>query len=205
MRSLTTAALAALAAGTVAPVYLVALQFDSGTKYCWTGIGTVVWNSQDWEGMGDLLGVSAITQTASLSSESTTISLSGLNSDDVSSVMSDVSTLSTADVYLGFLDLSTSAIIVDPDHCFSGHLDVPTLQDDGQRPRSQSRVRTICSGWRSQACDATRRMTKPSCTQQIQDSITSHPCRLGMARGAARTAARLQEQRATTDSSKHIC
>ena len=131
MRSLTTAALAALAAGTVAPVYLVALQFDSGTKYCWTGIGTVVWNSQDWEGMGDLLGVSAITQTASLSSESTTISLSGLNSDDVSSVMSDVSTLSTADVWLGFLDLSTSAIIADPDHCFSGHLDVPTLQDDG--------------------------------------------------------------------------
>src|ERR1700752_1720339 len=105
MRSLTTAVLAAIVAGTVAPVYLVALGFDSGTKYMWTGVNTVAWNGQDWEGQGDFLGVSAITQTNDLQSESVTISLSGLNDADVSSVMTDVSTLSSADVWLGFLDL----------------------------------------------------------------------------------------------------
>jgi len=133
MRSMTSGALAALVAGTVAPVYLLALQFDSGTKYMWTGIGTVLWNGQDWEGKGDFLGVSQITQTSDLQAESITISLSGFDSGDISSVMSDMSTLSTCDVWLGFLNLSTKAIIDAPDHCFSGHADVATIQDEGDK------------------------------------------------------------------------
>jgi hypothetical protein len=120
----------ALIAGTVAPVYLVALGFDSGTKYMWTGRGTVVWDGQDWEGMGDFLGVSSVTQTADLQAESVTITLSGWNSADVTSVLTDMSTLSGADIYLGLLD-STGAIIADPDHPFSGHADVATVQDEG--------------------------------------------------------------------------
>ena len=91
MRSLTTDMQAAIVAGVLAPAYFVALQFDSGTKYMWTGVGTVLWNGQDWEGQGDFLGVSQITQTSDLSAESITISLSGLNADDVSSAMTDVS------------------------------------------------------------------------------------------------------------------
>jgi len=128
MRSLTTDMQAAIVAGVLAPAYFVALQFDSGTKYMWTGVGTVLWNGQDWEGQGDFLGVSQITQTSDLSAESITISLSGLNADDVSSAMTDVSHLSTADVWLAFL--SGGSIIDTPDHTFSGHLDVPTIQDD---------------------------------------------------------------------------
>ena len=133
MRSMTSGALAALVGGTVAPVYLVALEFDSGTKYMWTGHNTVTWNGHDWEGQGDFLGISQITQTAKLQSESMTISLSGIDSGNVSSAMTDVSTLSTVDVWLGFLDLTTKAIIDAPNHCFSGHMDVPTLLDDGDK------------------------------------------------------------------------
>jgi len=129
MRTITTAALAALIAPTVQPVYLVACQFTSGTKYSWTGMGTVVWNGQDWEGLGDLIGVSSITQTSDLSAEGITISYSGIDAGNVSSAISDVATNLTVDVWLGFL--SAGAIIADPVHCFSGHLDVPTLQDDG--------------------------------------------------------------------------
>lgn len=131
MRSLTSDVLAAIVAGTVAPVFLAALQFDSGTKYMWTGVNTVLWNGQDYEGQGDFLGLSQITLTSDLQAESITISLAGPNADDVSSVMTDMSTLSTADVWLGFLDLTTHAILADPDHCFSGHLDVATIQDEG--------------------------------------------------------------------------
>ena len=131
MRSLSSDMLAAIVAGTLAPIYLVALQFDSGTKYMWTGIGTVVWNGQDWEGQGDFLGVSSITQTGDLQAESITISLSGIDTGNVSSALTDVSTLSKANVWLGFLNLSTGAIISDPSPCFTGHLDVATVQDDG--------------------------------------------------------------------------
>ena len=132
MRSMSSENLDALVAGTVAPVYLVALGFDSGTKRMWSGSGTVVWDGHEWEGQGDFLGVSSITQTADLQAESITISMSGLNADDLSSVLTDVSTQNPADVWLGFLNLSTGAIIADPDHPFSGHLDVPTVMDDGE-------------------------------------------------------------------------
>jgi hypothetical protein len=129
VRTITDAALAALLAPTVQPVYMVAMQFTSGTKYMWTGVGTVAWDGFDWEGQGDFLGVSSITQTNELSAEGISISLSGINPGDVSSAISDVATYLTVDVYLGFL--SGGAIIANPVHCFSGHLDVPTLQDDG--------------------------------------------------------------------------
>src|ERR1700727_2469057 len=122
MRTITPAALSALAANTVSPVYLVACQFTSGTKYSWTGMGTVVWSGQDWEGMGDLMGVSSITQTSDLSAEGITISYSGIDAGNVSSAISDVATNLTVDVWLGFLNLSTHAIIADPVHCFSGPL-----------------------------------------------------------------------------------
>ena len=129
MRTITTAALAALVAPTVQPVYLVACGFTSGIDYLWTGSGTVAWNGQDWSGQGDLLGVSSITQTSDLSAEGITISLSGINPANVSSTISDVATYVTVDIYLGFL--SGGAIIANPVHVFSGHLDVPTIQDDG--------------------------------------------------------------------------
>jgi len=130
MRSLTVAQAAALVAGTLQPVYLVKQEFVSGTKYSWTGVNTVLWDSQDWEGQGDLMGVSSITQTADLSAEGVTITYAGVNADDVSSTISDIAANLAVDIYLGLLD-STSAIIVDPTHCFSGKLDVPTVQDDG--------------------------------------------------------------------------
>jgi hypothetical protein len=135
MRSLTTDVQNALTAGTVAPVYLVAVTFCSSPpdlKRCWTGTGTVTWGGNDYEGQGDLMGVSAITQTGDLAAEGITLSFSGIDSGNVSSAMSDVATYSRVDVWYGMLNLSTGAIIADPVHCFSGCLDVPTLQDDGE-------------------------------------------------------------------------
>jgi hypothetical protein len=129
MRTISPAALAALTANTVSPVYLVAMQFTSGTKFMWTGVNNVIWDGEEWEGQGDFMGVSSITQTSELSAEGITVSLSGINAPDVSSAMTDVATYLSVDVYLGFL--SAGAIVVDPVHCFSGHLDVVTLSDDG--------------------------------------------------------------------------
>ena len=56
MRSLTSDMQAAIIAGTVSPFYLVALQFNSGTKRMWTGIGTIVSGGHEWEGQGDFIG-----------------------------------------------------------------------------------------------------------------------------------------------------
>src|ERR1700722_3046038 len=92
VRTITTASLAALTAPTVSPVYLVAMQFTSGTKFMWTGVNNVTWGGNPYEGQGDLLGVSSITQNADLSAEGITISMSGIPSGNVSSAISDVAT-----------------------------------------------------------------------------------------------------------------
>jgi hypothetical protein len=134
MRTLSTDMANAVAAGTLAPFYFVALQFDSGTKYVSTLTGTVTWNTHDWAGQGDLLGVSPITQTGDLNAEGITLTLSGMATGLVTSAMTDVSLQNTVDVWLGFLNLTTGAIIVNPVQCFAGHLDVPTMQDDGEKP-----------------------------------------------------------------------
>jgi hypothetical protein len=107
----------------------VAMEFTSGTKFMWTGVNNVIWNGWEFEGQGDFMGISSITQTSELSAEGISISLSGINAGDVSSAISDVATYLTVDVWLAFL--SAGAIVVDPVHCFSGHLDVVTLTDDG--------------------------------------------------------------------------
>jgi hypothetical protein len=129
MRTLTTAALAAISAGTVSPFYMVSIGFASGAAYYWTGVNTILWNTFDWTGQGDFLGVSSISQTSDLSAEGITIAISGLNADDVSSMIGEVAQNVPVDVWFGML--SAGAIIADPVHCFSGHIDVPTLQDDG--------------------------------------------------------------------------
>jgi hypothetical protein len=131
MRTISDAVLAAMAAPTVQPCYLVALAFTSGIKYMWTGTGTILWNGFDWTGQGDLLGVSSMTQTSDLSAEGITISMSGIAPENISSVISDMATNLTCDVWLGFL--SGNAIIADPVHCFSGHTDVGTVQDEGAK------------------------------------------------------------------------
>jgi len=131
MRSLTTAAQTAIAAGNVQPFYLVSVAYPSGTAYYWTGIGTIVWDSQEWTGAGDLTGVSAITQTSDTNAEGITLTFNGANSDTVSSVISEANQTVPVIIYLGFLD-STGVIVVDPVQCFYGNVDVPTLQDDGE-------------------------------------------------------------------------
>jgi hypothetical protein len=130
MRTMTDAVTAALSAGVVQPCYFVAIAFVSGTAYYWTGYNTIAWNGQDWTGEGDMLGVSALTQTSDLSAEGCTVQLSGLDADDVSSIIGEVQQGAALDIYFGMM--SGGSIIVDPVHCFSGHIDVPTLQDDGE-------------------------------------------------------------------------
>lgn len=130
MRSMTTAFSDALSDAVVQPFYLVAIAYLSGTYYCWTGYNTIVWNGLDWQGEGDLIGISALTQTSNLSAEGCTVQFSGLDADDVSSITGEVQQGAALDIYFGMM--SGGSIIVDPVHCFSGHIDVPTLQDDGE-------------------------------------------------------------------------
>lgn len=130
MRTMSSDQLAALAAGNVQPAYLVALDLVSGWKYFWTGIGVLVWNGQDWEGTGELGAISDITQTDDLSAENITVSLSGIPSTEVTTALSECTNSGEGQVYLGLL-ADDGSLVVDPTRCFTGRIDVPTIEDDG--------------------------------------------------------------------------
>jgi hypothetical protein len=129
-RNLSSDVLAALAAGNIQPFYLAAIQFSSGVEYIWTGVGNLSWNAHTWQGVGTFGGVSAITQTDELNAESITLTLSGVPTGFISSALSECRQNYTVDVWLGLLS-DSGAVIVDPVHCFSGTMDVPSIQDGG--------------------------------------------------------------------------
>ena len=68
----------AVAAPVVRLALLVELQFASGPSRFWSGLGDFAWNGLTFAGVGDLLAVSAIEETAEVRSVATTLQLSGV-------------------------------------------------------------------------------------------------------------------------------
>lgn len=120
--------LAASTADTVSPVLFVELQFDGGTEYAHTRIGTITWGGHEWLGIGILGSVSAVEETSDLSRRTVTYTLSGIPNDNVSAVLNEHTQGRTAKLYLGFLDLVTNTLVATPELLDQGRLDVPEIE-----------------------------------------------------------------------------
>lgn len=131
MRNVNSAALAALQSGHVRPFYLVSMQCTTGMLYVWSGVGTITWNGHDWLGLGHFGGISPVTATSEVSAENITLTLSGVDPSMVEIALNEVRQNFPVEVWLGFLD-DNGQVITDPVKCFSGHCDVPTVQDSGE-------------------------------------------------------------------------
>ncbi|MGB2046289.1 MAG: hypothetical protein ACPHUD_11190, partial [Porticoccaceae bacterium] len=59
-RTLSTAMQAVATAELVRPIYLVDLEFASGSIYLWSGLGDLSFNSNTYIGAGDLLSIGAV-------------------------------------------------------------------------------------------------------------------------------------------------
>jgi hypothetical protein len=131
MRALSSAMLSTIASGRVRPFYLVSIEFRSATSYLWTGYGNLTWGGQTWLGVGKLGGVSAIQESNAVQSDNITLTLSGVPSSLISQVQSECQQNYAVRVYFGFLD-DAGVVVVDPEKCFDGRLDVPTIQDGAE-------------------------------------------------------------------------
>jgi hypothetical protein len=131
MRSCSTAFLAEIQAPKVAPIYLVSMQFSSGTIYVWSGIGSVTWNGQTWLGIGNLGGISSIPSTELIQAQSIALTLNGIPSALLADAISGCNQTYAVNVYFGFLN-PYGAIIGDPVLVFSGSMDVPTVTISGE-------------------------------------------------------------------------
>lgn len=128
MRSVTSGFNTAIASKRVSPIFMAAIQFLSGTAYYWTGIGSISWNGHTWVGLGKMVGVSAIPQDSAVQANNITLSVNGIPSGLIGQALTECRQNYKVSVYLGFLD-NMGALIADPNKCFDGQMDVPTVQD----------------------------------------------------------------------------
>jgi len=128
-RTLTAAFITELTAATMRPVVFVEAFFDVANPVrIWSGIGTRVWNGFEWTGVGDLLGISRISETADIRASGISISLSGIPSSFIALVLINARRGKAVTVYLGFLD-SSGNVIANPATSFLGKMDVPAISE----------------------------------------------------------------------------
>jgi hypothetical protein len=162
--------IAELPAGTVRPVVFYEGEFAAGVVRFWTGVGDLSWNGQTWRGVGTLLSVSTISETADIRAEGMTLSLSGISSDIISLVLTQCRLGLPGRVWFGFT-LADGQVIADPYLAFSGKLDVPVIDDEGTQC-------TVSLSYESQLIDL-ERPREFRWTHQTQLSL--HPGSLGFA------------------------
>jgi hypothetical protein len=118
------------------------LVFASSTVYVWTGLGNMTWNSMTFVGVGDFASVSAMSENSDVEAKGITIGLSGIPSDMMSEVLTEVRILGNVNIWLALFD-NTGALIADPILSYQGKMDAPTLNDDGQTCTAQITVENV--------------------------------------------------------------
>ncbi len=121
-----------LNADEISPVLLFEGQFDGGDVRFWTGLGTLAWNSVDWDGAGDFLGFDGLTETGALRAEGTAVSLNGIPSATISLALNEEYQGRPVSLYLGAMT-AAGAVVADPYEFASGKADTMTFEEDGER------------------------------------------------------------------------
>ena len=151
-RDLSTVTLENIEEGVVYPFFAVELLFDGdNTIRMWTGQGTLVLeDGTEWVGLGNLLDISAIEETAEMAVKGATITLSGVPSDLLSLALSEPYQGRVCNIYFGtfstgkILQESGSFILLQDgskilleamstgfNQIFSGYMDQMNIADGG--------------------------------------------------------------------------
>jgi hypothetical protein len=110
------------------PIILVKLEFDSGDFNLWNGIGEIVYESETYNGAGNLIAISDIAETQVLEAAGLTISLSGVPSAILSYALSEDYQGRPANVWFAALNTSFN-LITDPYQHFKGAIDTMSIDE----------------------------------------------------------------------------
>ena len=111
------------AASVARPVVFAKLDFATAPVYVNTSHMTLTFGDNDYLGVGNFGGVSAITETADTQATGIELSLSGVDASLLSIALNEDYQGRGAEIYLGFLDTGYS-LIADPDLVFRGRMDI---------------------------------------------------------------------------------
>lgn len=129
-RTLPAALESATVAAALSPVYLLELEFDSGTVGFWTGYGELVIEGTSFLGTGIYGGASAIEETAEMKAVGAVFSLSGIPSSLIAAALAEDYQGRPARLYFDALD-SSGVLVADPVQVFAGRMDVMDFTDAG--------------------------------------------------------------------------
>jgi len=131
-RNITTAFNNAIKSDVVRPILAVELEISDGTLRFWSGYGNLTMtaggSSKVFLGSGDLLNISPIEETTSLKMSGITVSMGGIKSSLISSILSAQYTNRLGTLYMGLFDTSKN-VIADVYTLFQGKMDVANIQE----------------------------------------------------------------------------
>ena len=131
-RDITSAFNTAIKSTNVRPIFAVELEISDGTLRFWGGYGSLTMtaggSSKVFTGTGDLLGFTPIQETSTLQMSGVTVSLTGIKSSIISSILSAQYTNRNGTIYMGLFD-SSKSVIADVYTLFKGKMDVANIQE----------------------------------------------------------------------------
>ena len=131
-RSITSAFNTAITSKTVQPIVGIELEFSDGTLRMWNGYGNITMtaggSSKTFTGAGDMLGLSEIEESDTLSMSGVTLTLSGIKSSLISTALGANYTNRKGAIYLGLFDTSNN-VVADVYTLFKGNMDVLNISE----------------------------------------------------------------------------
>ena len=131
-RDITTAFKNSIEGAVVKPIIGIELEFSDGTLRFWNGYGdltmTAGGSSKTFAGAGDMLGVSEIEESSTLSMSGVTLTLAGIKSSIIATALGANYTNRKGAIYLGLFDTSNN-VIADVYTIFKGNMDVMNIQE----------------------------------------------------------------------------
>ena len=144
-RSLFTAFYNALVSESIRPFIAINLAFSGGNFTVWTGIGNITFTGVDstsrtYIGSGEIITLSPLTENAEVSANGVTVNFNGIDSQLVSSALTEQYQGRDVQIYFGAIDTGTSentnsfsVVGTTPYLFFRGKMDLMTIADDGER------------------------------------------------------------------------
>lgn len=130
-RTLSTAMQSMATAEVVRPIYLVDMEFTSGSIYLWSGLGDLTFNSNTYIGAGDLLSIGSLQENTELTATGAKITLGGIKQSLLSLARDEPYQGRPIKIRLGGFD-ENGDLIASPVIVFSGFMDVMTISDSGE-------------------------------------------------------------------------
>ena len=131
-RNITDAFNTAIINKVVRPIMAVELDFSDGVLRMWNGYGNLTMtadgSSKTFTGQGDLLSLTSIDESSTLSMSGITLTFAGIKSSLISTALSAGYTNRNGAVYLGLFDASQN-VIADVYTIFKGKMDVLNIQE----------------------------------------------------------------------------